>query len=117
MMYGRFCAALTRFDDAIALQERAHELDPLAHGLDRVTTRIRAGRYDEAIPLAEEAVEFDPVDARARMTLGWAYFMSGRQAEGLAELERAVAISPGDTMWLGHLGEAKRKARDVRQAR
>src|SRR5438105_15171998 len=38
MMYGRFCAALARFDDAIALQQRAHELDPLAHKLDRVTT-------------------------------------------------------------------------------
>ena len=119
MMYGRFCAALTRFDDAIALQERAHELDPLAHGLDRVTTRIRAGRYSEAIPLAEQSVEFDPANDRARATLGWAYFMSGRQAEGVAELERAVAAGPENTMWLGQLGQAygmsgdKKKARDI----
>ncbi|PYO47490.1 MAG: hypothetical protein DMD72_09925 [Gemmatimonadetes bacterium] len=117
MMYGRFCAALTRFDDAIALQERAHELDPLAHGLDRMTTRIRAGRYDEAVPLAEEAVEFAPANDRARATLGWAYFMSGRRAEGLAELERAVAVEPGNTMWLGQLGQAYGMAGDKKKAR
>ncbi len=117
MMYGRFCAALTRFDDAIALQERAHELDPLAHGLDRMTTRIRAGRYDEAVPLAEEAVEFAPANDRARATLGWAYFMSGRRAEGLAELERAVAVEPGNTMWLGQLGQAYGMAGDTKKAR
>ena len=116
MMYGRFCAALTRFDDAIALQQRAHELDPLAHGLDRITTRIRAGRYLEAIPLAEEAVEFEPGKDRARATLGWAYFMSGRHAEGLAELERAVAVEPGNTMWLGQLGQAYAMAGDRNRA-
>ena len=117
MMYGRFCAALTRFDDAIALQERAHELNPLAHGLDRMTTRMRAGRYDEAVPLAEEAVEFAPTNDRARATLGWAYFMSGRQAEGLAELEQAVAVEPGNTMWLGQLGQAYGMAGDTKKAR
>ncbi len=117
MMYGRFCAALTRFDDAIALQQRAHELNPLAHGLDRITSRIRAGRYDEAVPLAEEAVEFAPANDRARATLGWAYFMSGRKTEGLAELERAVAIGPGNTMWLGQLGEAYGMAGDKEKAR
>jgi adenylate cyclase len=117
MMYGRFCAALTRFDDAIALQQRAHELNPLAHGLDRITSRIRAGRYDEAVPLAEEAVEFAPANDRARATLGWAYFMSGRKTEGLAELERAVAVGPGNTMWLGQLGEAYGMAGDKEKAR
>jgi TolB-like protein/Flp pilus assembly protein TadD len=117
MIYGRLCAALARFDDAIALQERAHELDPLAHPLDRVTTRIRAGRCDEAVTLAEEAVKFDPLFDRARATLGWAYFMSGRQAEGLAELERAVAFSPGHTMWLGQLGQAYGMAGNTKKAR
>ena len=117
MMYGRFCAALARFDDAIALQQRAHELNPLAHGLDRITTRIRAGRYEEAIPLAEEAVEFAPANDRARATLGWAYFMNGRKAEGLAELERAVAVGPGNTMWLGQLGQAYGMAGDKKRAR
>jgi tetratricopeptide (TPR) repeat protein len=52
-------------------------------------------------------------------TLGWAYFLSGRHDEGIAELESAVAASPENTTWLGQLGEAyalaerKEKAEEV----
>ena len=116
-LYGRFCAALERYDESIALLQRAQELDPLAHRVDLVTTLLRAGRYDQAILRAEEAVELDSGQARARATLGWAYFLSGRQAEGLAELERAVAVSPGNTLWLGQLGEAYAMAGLATQAR
>jgi TolB-like protein/Tfp pilus assembly protein PilF len=105
-LYGRLCAAVGRYDDALALQQRAHELDPLAHRMDGVTTLLRAGRYDLAVADAESAVEFDPGYDRARATLGWAYYLSGRQDDGLAQLERAVSIAPGNTMWLGQLGEA-----------
>src|SRR6202171_5562486 len=45
-LYGRLCAGLGRYDEAIALQRRAHELDPLAHRMDMVTSLLRAGRYD-----------------------------------------------------------------------
>ena len=46
------------------------------------------------------------VPGLGRATLGWAYFLSGRRDEGLAELERAVSLSPNSTLWLGQLGEA-----------
>lgn len=105
-LYGRLCAALERYDDAIVLLQRAQELDPLAHRVDIVTALIRAERYEESITRGEEAVELDPNDDRARATLGWAYFLSGRQEQGLAELEQAVAASPGNTLWLSQLGEA-----------
>ena len=116
-LYGRLCAALARFDEAIALQNRAHELDPLAHRMDFVTTLLRAGRYDEAVLRAQEAVELDDGYDRARATLGWAYFLSGRQDEGLAELERAVSFSRGNTLWLGQLGEAYAMAGNAAKAR
>lgn len=118
-LYGRLCAGLERYDDAIALQARAHELDPLAHRMDLVTTLLRAGRYDEALVKAKEAVELDDGYDRARATLGWAYILSGKPDEGLAELELAVSLSRGHTMWLGQLGEAyartgrKAKARSI----
>ena len=105
-LYGRLCAALGRHDEAVALQRRAQELEPLSHRLDVVSTLLRAGRHDEAISGACDAVELDPAHDRARATLGWAYFMSGRREEGLAELERAVSLAPGSTLWLGQLGEA-----------
>ncbi len=117
-LYGRLCGALERHDDSIAMLLRAQELDPLAHRVDIATALIRAGRFDQAVVSAENAVELDPFD-RARATLGWAYFFSGRQDEGLAELERAVSASPDSTMWLAQLGQAyamtgnRAKAREV----
>ena len=116
-LYGRLCAGLGRYDEAIALQRRARELDPLAHRMDGVTTLLRAGRYDHAAREAESAVELEPGYDRARATLGWAYFLSGRQDDGLAELERAVSLSPGNTMWLGQLGQAYAMAGNAAKGR
>lgn len=118
-LYGRLCAALERYDEAIALLQRAQELDPLAHRIDLATAYLRAGRYDQAVLRAEEAVELEPEYDRSRATLGWAYFLSGREAEGVAELERAVSMSGRSTLWLGQLGKAyamagnKGKAREI----
>ena len=116
-LYGRLCAGLERYDEAIALQRRARELDPLAHRMDGVTSLLRAGRYDQAVPEAEAAVELEPGYDRARATLGWGYFLSGRQDAGLAELERAVSLAPGNTLWLGQLGQAYAMAGNAAKAR
>ena len=105
-LYGRLCAALGRYDEALTLHRRAQELDPLSHRLDVISTLLRAGRYPEAVVGARDAVELDPSHDRARATLGWAYFFSGRRDEGLGELERAVKLSPNATIWLGQLGQA-----------
>jgi TolB-like protein/Tfp pilus assembly protein PilF len=116
-LYGRLCSALERHDDAIALLRRAQELDPLAHRADVATALLRAGRYVEAVASASDAVELDPSHDRARATLGWGYFLTGRQADGLAELEHAVAHAPDSTMWLAQLGEASAMAGDTDRAR
>ena len=50
--YGRLCAGLGRYDEAIALQHRAQELDPLAHRMDGVTTLIRADGTIRPLPMA-----------------------------------------------------------------
>jgi serine/threonine-protein kinase len=116
-LYGRLCTGLERYDDALDLLRRAQELDPLAHGLDIATALLRAGRYEEAVARAEDGVRLYDAEDRARATLGWAYFLSGRQAEGLAGIERAVALSPGNTPWLGQLGAAYAMAGDAKKAR
>ncbi len=105
-LYGRMCSGLERYEEAIAMQQRAQELDPLAHRVDVVTTLLRAGRYDEAAQGAARAVEFDPDHDRAYATLGWAHLKKGMANEGVAELERAVSLSPGNTNWLAQLGQA-----------
>ena len=115
-LFGRLCAGIGRHDEAIALLLRAQELDPLAHRVDLATALLRAGRLDEGLQRAEAASELEPFD-RARATLAWAYILSGRMADGLVELERSVAASPGNTMWLAQLGEAYAMAGDVTKAR
>ena len=116
-LYGRMCSGLGRFDEAIALQRRAQELDPLAHRLDVATTQLRAGRYAEAVQGAAHALEIDPAHDRALATLGWAHFKMGDIAEGLATLERAVAAAPGNTQWLAQLGQAYALAGRAERAR
>jgi tetratricopeptide (TPR) repeat protein len=103
-LYGRMCAALARWDEAVALGQRAHELDPLTHRMELATTLLRAGRYDEALVRVESLVELDPTHERVLATLGWAYFLSGRKEDGIAVMERAV--TSGNTAWLGQLGQA-----------
>jgi tetratricopeptide (TPR) repeat protein len=105
-LYGRMLASLERYDESVAMLERARELDPLAHKTDVATTLVRAGRYEEAIQSMVPVVELDPAHSRARATLGWAYLLTGRHPEGVTELERAVAAAPGETVWLAQLGEA-----------
>jgi len=105
-LYGRLCSALGRYDEAVAMERRAQELDPLAHRSDLATALLRAGRYEEAAETAEHGVEQDPDYDRGHATLGWAYLKLGRNAEGIAELERAVALSPANTTWLAQLGAA-----------
>jgi Tfp pilus assembly protein PilF len=113
--YGRFCASVGRYDEAVTLNRRARELDPIAHMLDAVTSLLRAGRYDEAVAEAKEVREYDPEYDRAMATLGWSLFLSGREEEGIAELESAIAASPENTTWLGQLGEALRAGREKRE--
>jgi tetratricopeptide (TPR) repeat protein len=115
--YGRLCAAVGRYDEAIGLLRRARELDPLAHRLDVVTALLRAGRHEEAVTEAEDAWEFDRDYDRAIATLGWAYFLSGRRNEGIAQLERTVVVSPENTLWLGQLGQAHAMAGNEGRAR
>jgi len=67
---------------------------------------LRAGRYAEAALGAERVLESDPVYDRAHATLGWAYFRQGKQAQGVAELERAVSLSHANSQWLAQLGQA-----------
>ena len=105
-LYGRLCASLERHDEAIALQKRANELDPIVNKADVATALLRADRYDEAAAYAKRAVEVDRDDARCHFTLGWAYLGQGKRDEGLAEMEHAVALLPDNTLWLGQLGEA-----------
>jgi serine/threonine protein kinase/tetratricopeptide (TPR) repeat protein len=116
-LYGRMCAGLERFDEAIALHERAYELDPITCRTDLATSYLRAGRNEDAARVVTRAVALEPRDSRLRATLGWALFRQGRVEEGLAELELAAGLTPGEEMWLAQLGQACALAGKTEKAR
>jgi serine/threonine protein kinase/Tfp pilus assembly protein PilF len=116
-LYGRMYAALGRYDEAIALQQRAQELDPLAHRLDVSTTQLRAGRYADAAAGAARALEDDPELDRGYATLGWAQIRMGKTEEGLAALERASALTPVNAQWRAQLAQAYGETGHTEKAR
>ncbi|HJU83095.1 MAG TPA: protein kinase [Holophagaceae bacterium] len=116
-LYGRMCAGVGRFDQALALLEKAHELDPLTHKADLANALLRAGRHVEAARIASAELEADPDYARLHATLGWALFLEGRIEAGLSEIARAVELTPGDDLWLAQLGQAQAMAGQLEAAR
>jgi serine/threonine protein kinase/tetratricopeptide (TPR) repeat protein len=105
--YGLLLAALERYDEALVMQQRAHELDPLVHrGIDITTTLLRAGRYEEALRTVNRVLDVDPHFALAHATLGWIHVLQGLPDQGIAELQKAVSLSPDSTLYLAQLGEA-----------
>jgi adenylate cyclase len=104
--YGLMLSALERYDEAIEMQRRAHELDPLAHRMDVATTLLRAGRYDEALYAVSRVLEVEPYLALAHATLGWVHLLQGKSDQGIAALKRAGSLSPESTLYLAQLGQA-----------
>jgi TolB-like protein/Flp pilus assembly protein TadD len=115
--YGWLCSSLGRHDDALRQLRRARALDPLLIPTDVVTHLLRAGHIGEALEEARKSAREQPGTPRCHSVLGWALIFSGEGAAGIASLERAVALSPGATLFLSQLGQACALAGDVKRAR
>jgi len=97
------------FERAVALDP--HYVDPrffiaLTHFADVVFewTDSRSESVAALERSARECVELDAESARCQLSLGFAYFVTGKQAESVAACDRAVRLDPslGDAYgWLG----------------
>jgi serine/threonine-protein kinase len=116
-IYGLMLSALERYDEAIVMQRKAHELDPLLHRMDIATTLLRAGRFDEALQIITRVLEVDPHLALARATLAWCYLLTGKPDQGIAALRQAIALSPEATLYQAQLGQAYAMAGRTEEAR
>ena len=115
--YCWLCASQGRYDDAVREVRLAHELDPLMVQSDVATTLLRAGRTEEAIQEARRGLQADPAAPRCHSVLGWALIFHGENTAGIAELERAAALTPGATLFLAQLGEAYALTGSIEKAR
>lgn len=74
-------------------------------------------RLHTALAMIERAVAAEPDNAAYRDSLGWVYHRLGRDAEAVAELEKAVAGDSPDGVMLEHLGDAAQAAGQTDKAR
>ena len=108
MAYCNLTLATGRPEEALALIQRALELDPLlaiaSAGLGWVYFYTR--EYERAVAQFRQTVEMDPSFALGRLWCGWAYQQIGMNDEAMAEIEKAVTLSGRSTMSEGYLAHA-----------
>ena len=115
-LYGRLCSSMCRFDEAITLQTRAYELDPIAHRNDMATAQLRAGLYEDARRTAQRSIDGDQ-SSRGYATLAWTYAKQGQYNPAIQYLQRAVSLSPDSSLWLAQLGQVQAMAGNIAEAR
>src|SRR5256886_3936008 len=105
--------ALGRFDEAIAEEKRAIELEPLSpnNNSDLGWILIMARRYDDAIAQLHKAVEIDPTFYSAHVILGVALQAKGELADAIAEYMKAEQLG-GDLESRPLLATAKAQSSD-----
>jgi tetratricopeptide (TPR) repeat protein len=81
---------LGRFAEAVALDRRAVELDPLSMAAynNLALHAYRAGRLEEAAAAFKKALELNPEFPGSHTYLGWVCLAQAHPQEALAEMER-----------------------------
>lgn len=105
-LYGQFLSGMGRFDDAIAQNKRALELDPLSplSTSNLGVVYYYARRYDLAIEQERKAMELDKNFFFAPLYIGWAYGQQGKYQEAIAELTKTRDLPGGFAPATSELG-------------
>jgi len=96
LLYGEWLYTLGRTDDALAMLERARQLDPLAprsHYMKGIILADR-GEVDQAAALFLETLRVSPRYSPALARLGELESSRGNFAEAAKLMERAIALDP-----------------------
>jgi tetratricopeptide (TPR) repeat protein len=101
---GTMAATLGRFEEALPLNRRAVELDPLSVSayIYLAENTYGAGRLDEAAAVLKKALELNPERPYSHALLSMIYLAQAHPQEALAEIER----EPAPEVRLGVLAEA-----------
>jgi TolB-like protein/DNA-binding winged helix-turn-helix (wHTH) protein/Tfp pilus assembly protein PilF len=122
--YGAWLLAGSRYDEALALMDRASLLDPMAPSTHYLRGQILFngfGRLEEAAASYRQALAVAPDFYAAYIRLAMVMFFDGRLAEAIQAAEKSVAIEPkagwvrARLVWFYlHLGDVE-AARDVQR--
>ena len=97
--YGWTFGEIGRFDDAIAAEKKALELDPLNTFLntDLAFFLYWARRYEDATTQIRKTLELDPNNGFAHSILGWCLIAKGYKTEATTEFQKATTLD--DLPW------------------
>jgi serine/threonine-protein kinase len=100
-----FTGSLVDYDRAIAADEQY----PFVYHLKSAVV-VLLGRADEAFELEKRAIELDPFVAVFHASLGWWYYLAGRNDDALAQTYRTIEIAPNHFFahWVQGLAYAER---------
>ncbi len=97
--YSSYLAYQGRAEEALVYAKRADELDQTRSRPHLGFIYFFARQYDEAIDVYAKAVEKSPDNAHSHFLLGEAYVAKGMYNEGIAELQKAVALDNAPARW------------------
>jgi serine/threonine-protein kinase len=108
-----------RYEEALAGERRAVELDPLNSSIlnDLGFVLYHAGRYDAAIEQFQQSAEMVPDNIYGYMGLGTTYLALRRFDDAVRWFEKAVEVGGSDSMAKAHLGWAYGRAGRTEESR
>lgn len=92
--YFQFLAGLGRTDEALRYAIRAQELDPTGTTGNLGLAYLFHRQFDQAIDVYRKEIEKNPGNALMHILLGEAYVAKGMAEEGVAEMQKGVALDP-----------------------
>jgi TolB-like protein/Flp pilus assembly protein TadD len=97
-----------RTSDAIVAAKRAAEIDPLSlPAVLNVGWQYHWAReYDSAVEQLRRVLQINPNFEQAHWALGLAYVGQAKMEEAVAELQKAIALSGGNSVYVAGLGDA-----------
>ncbi len=90
--YSAYLRTVGRAEEALQYEIRARELDSMPDRGEAAFAYYLARQYDKAIELYLKNLEKKPDNAHAYILLGEAYVAKGMPAEGVAEMQKGVAL-------------------------
>jgi tetratricopeptide (TPR) repeat protein len=90
--YFYYLAGVGRANEGLPYAIRSQELDPFPGPGELAFAYFLARQYDKAIELYRKALEKRPDNAHAHILLGEVYLAKGMIAEGVAEMQKGLAL-------------------------
>ena len=92
--YSAYLRTVGHPDEAIPYEIRSRELESVPDRGEVAFGYYLARQYDKAIELYRKNLATKPDNAHAQILLGEAYLAKGMPAEGVAEMQKGVALDP-----------------------